>query len=164
MKNLTLVEMIPFKVHCMYRKGNLTLEEDLTILIEDGAGVPADPERKIEEIMKRDHGADAILCQPLQSPDPQTPRDKLWAFKEKKVMDKLRMEHIDSLPQPLVAHFYSGDEWPLHDIEVETGWLRVNICGKLVAKFIGEVSFFRDIEGIEHNVDTCYRNQEQEKK
>jgi hypothetical protein len=71
--------------------------------------------------------------------------------------DKLRMEYINSLPQPFVAHFYGGDEWPVHDIEVQTGLLRIDACGKLVVKSIGEVAFFRDVEGVEHDADTFYQ-------
>jgi len=74
----------------------------------------------------------------------------------KEIMAKLNMDYINSLPQPFIAHFFGGDEWPVHDIEVQTGLLRIDVCGKLQAKHIGEVNFFRDMDGAEHDSDTFY--------
>ncbi len=74
--------------------------------------------------------------------------------------DLLRMDHINSLPQPFIAHFCGGDEWPVYDIDVETGLLRIDVCGLLQIMEIGEVIFFRDLEGIEHDVDSFYRDYE----
>ena len=71
-------------------------------------------------------------------------------------MDKLDIARINSLPQPLIAHFYGGDEWPVHDIDVETGFMRIDVAGKLQVKHIGEVSFVRDINGGVHDADTFY--------
>ena len=70
--------------------------------------------------------------------------------------DKLRMDYINSLPQPFIAHFYGGDEWPVCDIEVQTGLLRIDVCGKMQAKHIGAVRFFRDADGKEHDSETFY--------
>jgi hypothetical protein len=71
-------------------------------------------------------------------------------------MDKLNMALINSLPQPLIVRFCGGDEWPLHDIDVETGLLRIDVCGKLQVKHIGEATFFRDMDGVEHDAETFY--------
>ncbi len=70
--------------------------------------------------------------------------------------DRLRMEHINSLPQPFIAHFYGGDEWPVYDIDVQTGLLRIDVCGLLEIKNISDVRFFRDAAGAEHNSETFY--------
>lgn len=70
--------------------------------------------------------------------------------------DRLRMEHINSLPQPFIAHFYGGSEWPVNDIEVQTGLLRIDVCGLLEVKHIGDVRFFRDDDGVEHDSETFY--------
>lgn len=75
--------------------------------------------------------------------------------------DKLRMEHINNLPQPFIAHFYGGDEWPIYDIEVGTGLLRIDVCGKLQVKHIGDVRFFRDADGTQHDSETFYTDHEQ---
>lgn len=70
--------------------------------------------------------------------------------------DKLRLDYINSLPQPFIARFCGGDEWPVHDIDVETGLLRIDVVGKLQVMHIGDVTFFRDIEGVEHDSETFY--------
>lgn len=70
--------------------------------------------------------------------------------------DLLKMDYINSLPQPFIAHFFGGSEWLIHDIDVKTGLLRIDVCGKLEVKHIGEVRFFRDIEGCEHDIEDFY--------
>lgn len=72
-------------------------------------------------------------------------------------MDKLDLKYINSLPQPFLVRFL-GDktEWPLYDIDVETGLLRIDVMGKLQIKHIGEVSFFIDDDGVQHDSDSFY--------
>lgn len=70
--------------------------------------------------------------------------------------DLLRMDHINSLPQPFIAHFYGGSEWPVYDIDVETGLLRIDVCGKLEVKHIGDVREFIDLDGVSHEADSFY--------
>ncbi len=71
-------------------------------------------------------------------------------------MDRLRLDYINSLPQPFIARFIGGDEWPVHDIDVETGLLRIDVVGLLEVKRIGDVRFFRDAVGKEHDSETFY--------
>jgi hypothetical protein len=70
--------------------------------------------------------------------------------------DRLRMDFINSLPQPFIAHLWGGSEWPIYDIDVETGCLRIDVCGMLEAKHIGDVKFFRDEAGVKHDSETFY--------
>ncbi len=70
--------------------------------------------------------------------------------------DLLKMGYINSLPQPLISRFYGGSEWPIYDIDVETGLLRIDVCGKLEVKHIGDVKFFRDDCGEEHDSEDFY--------
>lgn len=70
--------------------------------------------------------------------------------------DRLRMDYINSLPQPFHACLYGLGEWPLYDIEVGTGLMRIDVCGKLQVEHIGSVKFFRDAAGVEHDSDTFY--------
>ena len=70
--------------------------------------------------------------------------------------DLLRMDYINSLPQPFIAVFYGGDDWPIYDIEVETGLLRIDVVGKLEVKDIGDVKFFIDETGTKHDSETFY--------
>lgn len=74
--------------------------------------------------------------------------------------DLLRMDHINSLPQPFVAHFCGGSEWPVFDIDVETGLLRIDVCGLLEVTNIGNVMFFHDMDGVEHDADSFYNEDE----
>lgn len=76
--------------------------------------------------------------------------------------DKLRLDYINSLPQPFVAHFFGGDEWPVYEIEVKTGLIMIDVCGKLQENRIGDVKFFRDMNGIEHDSETFYSDYESE--
>ena len=75
--------------------------------------------------------------------------------------DLLRMDYINSLPQPFMATFCGGDEWPVYDIEVCTGWVRIDICGMLDIKDIGEVLFFTDADGNKHDMETFFSDYEE---
>lgn len=77
--------------------------------------------------------------------------------------DLLNMEYINSLPQPFVVRLLGDKDfsWELHDICVETGCLRFNVCGKLQPSHIGEISAFRDMDGKEHNPETFYSDYEE---
>ena len=70
--------------------------------------------------------------------------------------DLLRLEYINSLPQPFIATFCGGDEWPVYEIDVETGALRIDVVGKLQAMHIAEVMHFTDEEGVKHDAETFY--------
>lgn len=69
----------------------------------------------------------------------------------------LRMEYINSLPQPFLVRF-CGDTiwWPVNDFEVETGLMRIDVCGKLQVKTFGEVMEIRDGANQSHDPDTFY--------
>lgn len=68
----------------------------------------------------------------------------------------LRMDFINGLPQPFIATFYGGSEWPVETIDVETGLMHIDVCGKLDRTHIGEVKFFTDADGIQHEADSFY--------
>lgn len=74
--------------------------------------------------------------------------------------DLLKMDYINSLPQPFVARLYGGSEWPVYDIDVETGLLRIGVCGKPEMKHIGDVREFVDVDGEVHEADTFYSDYE----
>ena len=46
-------------------------------------------------------------------------------------MDKLNLKFINSLPQPLMAISWSDRETPVHDIDVQTGLVRLDVSGML---------------------------------
>ena len=70
--------------------------------------------------------------------------------------DLLDMEYINSLPQPFIAVFYGGGRWPVHDIEVQTGLLRIDVVGLLDVVRIDDVKYFVDACGKEHDPDDFF--------
>lgn len=70
--------------------------------------------------------------------------------------DRLRMDYINSLPQPFVARLCGGSDWPIHDIDVETGLLRLDVCGKLEVRRLSDVMEITDIDGGKHDPDDWY--------
>jgi hypothetical protein len=77
--------------------------------------------------------------------------------KQTETTDRLRMDYINSLPQPFLVRL-CGDKtkWQLVDIDVQTGLLRFDVCGKLQVGHIGEVAEFIDAEGNSHEPDSFY--------
>ncbi len=75
---------------------------------------------------------------------------------ERAVTDLLRMDYINSLPQPLFANFCTSSDWPVHDIDVQTGLLRIDACGMLDVKHIRSVLYFRDADGVRHDPESFY--------
>jgi hypothetical protein len=75
--------------------------------------------------------------------------------------DALRRDYINSLPQPFLVRF-CGDRiwWPVSDFEVETGLMRIDVCGKLQAKSFCEVAEIRDGDNQPHEPDTFYSESE----
>jgi hypothetical protein len=72
-------------------------------------------------------------------------------------MDILRMDYINSLPQPFMATLIGNrGDWPVNDIDVETGLMRIDVMGKLDVLHISDVRHFTDMDGVEHDPDTFY--------
>ena len=65
--------------------------------------------------------------------------------------DLLDMEYIKNLPQPL----WDG-EWPVYDIDVETGLYRIDVCGKLDLRHIGGCVTMCDATGKPHHTSDFY--------
>jgi hypothetical protein len=70
--------------------------------------------------------------------------------------DKLNIDAINALPHPLVACLYGGSEWQIHDICVETGLMRIDVCGLLEVKMFADVKDLRDGDGLSHDPDDFY--------
>lgn len=70
--------------------------------------------------------------------------------------DLLRLDYINSLPQPFTAVFCGGGFWPVHDIDAQTGLVRCDIVGKLEVFHIGEILQFVDESGVRHDTDEFY--------
>jgi hypothetical protein len=68
--------------------------------------------------------------------------------------DKLKMDLINSLPQPFFTTCKMG--WPVYDIDVETGLMRLDVMGKLDVTHIAEHYTLKDAEGKIHETDGWY--------
>lgn len=74
--------------------------------------------------------------------------------------DLLNMEYINSLPQPFIATMLGGSRWPVYDIEVQAGLVRIDVMGKLDVLDICDFSSFMDANGVEHDVDSFFLEDE----
>lgn len=74
--------------------------------------------------------------------------------------DKLRIEYINSLPQPFLVRF-CGDKswWPVNDFEVETALMRIDVCGLLQVKRLAEVMEIKDGDHTLHDPDTFWNEE-----
>ncbi len=70
--------------------------------------------------------------------------------------DVLRMDYINSLPQPFMATFCGGDEWPVHDIEVQVALLRIDVVGLFEVRDFCDVMHLTDADGNKHDSDIFY--------
>lgn len=70
--------------------------------------------------------------------------------------DLLNIEYINGLPQPFIAILWSKSQWPVHDIDVETGLMRLDVCGLLDLTHIRDVVSFIDALGVTHSADDFY--------
>ena len=67
--------------------------------------------------------------------------------------DLLRMDYINSLPQPFFIrmHGHPGWWWPVNDIGVDVGILRIDVCGKLQVIDFSDVAEIKDDAGDLHD-------------
>jgi hypothetical protein len=73
--------------------------------------------------------------------------------------DKLNMAAINSLPHPLIAKFGST-KWPVYDIDVSTGLMRIDVCGMLDHKHFCEASELIDGCGDSHDPEMFWTDYE----
>lgn len=67
--------------------------------------------------------------------------------------DLLRMDYINSLPQPFTALLYANEGWwwPIYDIAVDAGICRIDVCGKLQVIDFSDIKTIRDETGADHD-------------
>jgi hypothetical protein len=70
--------------------------------------------------------------------------------------DKLNKAKLDALPHPLFAMRCGLDQWPIFDICVETGLVRIDVLGKLQTIDFAEILEIRDACDITHDGDDFY--------
>lgn len=69
--------------------------------------------------------------------------------------DLLRMDYINSLPQPFTAVTGLG-RYPVETIAVDAPSVRIDVCGLLQVISMSDVREFIDAEGISHDPDTFW--------
>lgn len=70
--------------------------------------------------------------------------------------DVLDMAYINSLPQPFMGKQLGGWWWPIHDFEVASGMLRMDVSGLLQVSSVGDFTRFRDGNGDERSSEAFY--------
>ena len=70
--------------------------------------------------------------------------------------DMLNMERLNALPHPLWAAVHVNDWWPVESIDVETGLMRIDVCGLLQIEMFGGLFGLRDNDGVVYEVDDFY--------
>jgi hypothetical protein len=78
--------------------------------------------------------------------------------------DLLDMDYINSLPQPFMGRELGGWWWPINDFEVQTGLIRIDVCGKLAVKHIADFTIFRDGDGVERSAEAFYTDANEEER
>jgi hypothetical protein len=78
--------------------------------------------------------------------------------------DTLDMAYINSLPQPFMGRTLGGWWWPIYDFEVQTGLVRIDVCGKLEVKHIGDFTIFSDGAGVERGAEAFYVDANEEER
>jgi len=76
--------------------------------------------------------------------------------------DLLNLDYINSLPHPLTAEYYDGSTFDVHDIDVETGLMRVFVSGLLQVSDVIDAKCFVDDAGENHDPDTFFSDYELE--
>ncbi len=72
--------------------------------------------------------------------------------------DKLKMDALNALPHPLLARFIGGDVWPVLDICVETGLMRIDVCGMADRHHFVDVAVIIDGDGGEHAAEQFWHD------
>ena len=76
--------------------------------------------------------------------------------------DFLRMDYINSLPQPFTVRLYGlpGWWWPIHDIGVDALLCRIDVCGKLQVIEFSDIAEIKDETGALHDPDDWWTEAE----
>lgn len=67
--------------------------------------------------------------------------------------DTLDMAKLNSLPSPITARLCGGSEWWIETLDVQTGCMRLDVCGQIDLSHFSEVIVLIDFDGNEHEPD-----------
>ena len=67
--------------------------------------------------------------------------------------DIIDLGKFNSLPSPVTARILSGAEYWIETLDVQTGLMKIDVCGQVDLTSFAEVLMLIDADGIEHNPD-----------
>jgi hypothetical protein len=70
--------------------------------------------------------------------------------------DLLNLEKFNALPSPVTARLCGGSEYWITLLDVQTGCMHIDVCGKTDPSHFGDVVLLIDIDGNEHAPDDFY--------
>ena len=82
-----------------------------------------------------------------------TSRDKPAQPQEAQAGDMLNMKKFNALPSPVTARLFSGSEHWIESLCVQTGLMRLDVCGQIDLSEFSLVKTLVDIDGGEHDPD-----------
>lgn len=70
--------------------------------------------------------------------------------------DLLNGGRFNALPSPVTAKMCGGDEWWVESLDVQTGLMRLDVCGQIDLRHFGEVIMLTDINGVTYDPDSFW--------
>ena len=67
--------------------------------------------------------------------------------------DLINMEKFNALPGLVIARLFSGDEWCIESLCVQSSVMRLDVCGQIDISAFSLVAVLIDGDGNEHNPD-----------
>ena len=80
-------------------------------------------------------------------------QNKANAVRTLKDGDILNGAKFNMLPSPVTARMYGGGEWWIETLDVQTGAMRLDVCGQIDLRHFSEVVELIDIDGGKHDPD-----------
>tara|TARA_R110000851_G_scaffold32794_1_gene87707 strand:+ start:88 stop:336 length:249 start_codon:yes stop_codon:yes gene_type:complete len=76
--------------------------------------------------------------------------------------DLLRIDYINSFSQPFMACLTvkNGAEYMVENIDVETGFLKIDVMGQYDVIHVSDVKYFIDDDGLFHSSDSFFSDYE----
>lgn len=88
-----------------------------------------------------------------------TPKSKEDQGMTRQVGDVICIEKFNSLSSPVTASMYGGGEYWIETLDVQTGLMRLDVCGQIDLSSFGLVKSLIDADGISHDPDDFWVEQ-----
>lgn len=85
-----------------------------------------------------------------------TSRGEPKQYQDYQAGDMLNIKKFNSLPSPVTAQLFGGDEHWIESLCVQTGAMRLDVCGLIDLEDFAMVKTLVDINGVEHNPEEFY--------